>query len=115
MIVTIWSWPIATARRVYSTNAATSEPEEVLAVAEPDDERRVAARADDDAGLVLVHGEQGEGAVAGGRRPAAGCGEVAGLVVLAAEQQAATSVSVSLVEGGAVGEQLVLAVRRSSR
>ncbi len=26
VIVTIWSWPIATARFVYSTNAATSEP-----------------------------------------------------------------------------------------
>ena len=37
--------------------------EEVLAVAEPDDERGVAAGADDDAGLVLVHDQQREGAL----------------------------------------------------
>ena len=37
--------------------------EEVLAVAEADDQRRVAPRADDDAGRVGVHGEQREGAL----------------------------------------------------
>ena len=37
--------------------------EEVLALAQADHERRVAAGADDEPGLVLVHREQGEGAL----------------------------------------------------
>ena len=72
-------------------------PQEVLAVTEADHERRVAARADDEAGLVLVQGEQGERAleaattVAGRRRrrsPAARYSRPS--------STAATSVSVSL-------------------
>ena len=46
-------------------------PEEVLAVAEPDDQRRVEAGADDGVGRVLVDREQGERALAACGRPRA--------------------------------------------
>ena len=45
--------------------------EEVLAVAEADDQRAVAAGADDDARGVRVDGQQGEGAVEAAARPGA--------------------------------------------
>ena len=54
--------------------------EEVLALAQPDHERRVAAGADDDAGTVLVHDEQGEGAVEARDHALHGEGQVAGLL-----------------------------------
>ena len=82
--------------------------EEVLAVAEPDDERRVAAGADDDAGLVAVHGEQGERAVEARHRVAERLAQVAGRPVLPAEQHGG-DLGVGLgLEREALGEQLVL-------
>ena len=51
--------------------AATSRAEEVLALAQPDDERAVAAGADDDAGAVGVHREQGERALEAAARRSA--------------------------------------------
>ena len=60
--------------------------EEVLALAEADDERAVAAGADDGVRLVGVHGEQGEGAVQVGHGLAHGRGQVAGAVEGRAEQ-----------------------------
>ena len=83
--------------------------EEVLALAEADDERAVAAGADDDAGAVGVDGEQGERALepvarrccmASVRSPVAAYSR--------ATRCAATSVSVSLLEGDTGLEQLAL-------
>ena len=71
--------------------------EEVLAVAEADHERRVAAGADDDAGLVLVHREQRERAVEAGDDGAQRLGQVAASRRYSRpSRRAATSVSVSL-------------------
>ena len=83
--------------RVWAMNAATSEAEEVLALSDADDQRRVAAGADDDVRGVGVHGDQGERAV----EPAADLphrlGEVAAGddVDVLASRCATTSVSVS--------------------
>ena len=79
--------------------------EEVLAVAEADDERGVAAGADDDAGLVGVHGEQREGALEAAHDRA----RIASVrspvrVVRAASRCAATSVSVSEWNVDALGD-----------
>ena len=97
-IVTISSWPISIARRVCSTNAATSEPRKFSPSPRPIDERRVAAGADHDAGLVLVHHEQGECALQARDGRAHRLGQVAGLAEGAPTSSAATSVSVSLVK-----------------
>ncbi|BDZ49112.1 hypothetical protein GCM10025867_13530 [Frondihabitans sucicola] len=60
--------------------------EEVLAVAQADHQRRVAASADDDAGLVGVHDEQGEGALEAVHDPSQRLGEVADRAVLAGDE-----------------------------
>ena len=82
--------------------------EEVLALAEPDHERRVAARADDEPGLVLVHREERERALEARDDGAEGRDEIAGAVVLAAEQDGGDLGVGLAAEGEAVGEQLVL-------
>ena len=83
--------------------------EEVLAVAQPDHERGVAARADDDVRLVLVHREQREGALeARDDRPGTPAGRSPVRRYSRPSSTAATSVSVSRLEGESVGEQLVL-------
>ena len=82
--------------------------EEVLAVAEADHERRVAAGADDDAGLVLVHREQRERAVEARRRCAERLAQVAGVPVLVAEQHGGDLGVGLALEREALGEQLVL-------
>ena len=83
--------------------------EEVLALAQPDHERRVAAGADDEAGVVLVHREQGERALEAADDGAERGVEVAaGGLVLAAEQDRG-GLGVGLAaERVAVGEQLGL-------
>ena len=60
--------------------------EEVLTLAEADDERRVAAGADDEAGLVLVHREEREGALEARDDGPERRDEVSGRPVLVAEQ-----------------------------
>ena len=81
--------------------------EEVLAVAEADDQRGVAAGADDDTRLVAVHREEGECAVEAGDGVAEGLAEVAGRPVLPPEEHGG-DLGVGLArEGGAIGEQLV--------
>ena len=60
--------------------------EEVLAVADADDERAVAAGADDDVRCVGVHGDQREGALEAAADRAHRLGQVAGLLVRLAEQ-----------------------------
>ena len=60
--------------------------EEVLAVAQADDERGVAAGAHDDAGAVRVHGQQGERALEPLHDGAHRVGEVAHPVVLATDE-----------------------------
>ena len=82
--------------------------EEVLALAEPDHERRVAARADDEPGLVLVHREERECTLQARDDGAEGLDEVAGAVVLAAEQHGGDLGVGLAAEGEAVGEKLVL-------
>ena len=54
VIVTIWSWPSSSACAGVADERRDVGAEEVLAVAEADDERAVAPGADDDAGLVGV-------------------------------------------------------------
>ena len=82
--------------------------QEVLALAEADDQRRVAAGADHDAGLVAVHGEQGEGAVEARHGGAECLGELADAAVLAAEQHGGDLGVGLALEGVALGEELVL-------
>ena len=82
--------------------------QEVLALAEADDERRVAAGADDDAGLVAVHREEGEGAVEPRHGGAEGLGELADAAVLAPEQHGGDLGVGLALEGVALGEELVL-------
>ena len=60
--------------------------EEVLAFAESDHQRRVAACADDEAGVVLVGGEEGEGSLETVDDGAERGLQVTALGVLAAEQ-----------------------------
>jgi hypothetical protein len=60
--------------------------EEVLALAETDHERRVAAGADDESGLVAVHREERESAVEARDDGAERGDEVAGGLILAAEE-----------------------------
>ncbi len=60
---TTWSWPSSIASRVCAMNAATSRGEEVLAVADADHQRGVAAGADDHVGRVGVHRDQRERAL----------------------------------------------------
>ena len=84
--------------------------EEVLAVTEPDDERGVAACADDDAGAVGVHREQGERALETADHGAHRLGEVAEPVVLAADEHGG-DLGVGLgAELDALGQQLPLQV-----
>ena len=62
-------------------------PEEVLALAEADHQRRIAPRTDDDAGAVLVHREQGERTLETGCHRAERRGEIStGCLVFAPEQ-----------------------------
>jgi hypothetical protein len=61
--------------------------EEVLAVPEADNERRVAAGADDDARAVLVHDEQGESAVEARDHALHGDREVTGLLEHVADHE----------------------------
>ena len=83
--------------------------EEVLALAEPDHERRVAAGADDEAGLVLVHREQREGALEAADDRAERRGEVAVVRAVLATEQHGGDLGVGLAaERVAVGEQLGL-------
>lgn len=72
--------------------------EEVLALAQPDDERGVLAGADDEVGLVLVHGEEGERALEAAHDASERRTQVARLLVFAASRIAAASVSVSLAK-----------------
>ena len=82
--------------------------EEVLAVAEADDEGGVAASADDDARLVLVQGEQGEGSLEAGDDTAERGGEAALSLEVLPAQQLGGDLGVGLaLEGVAVGEQFV--------
>ena len=83
--------------------------EEVLALAEPDHERRVAARADDESRVVLVHREQREGALEAADDGAERGFEVAaGGLVLAAEQDRGRLGVGLAAERVALGEQLGL-------
>ena len=82
--------------------------EEVLAVAEAHDERAVAAGADDDAGAVGVHGEQGEGPLEPLHDVAHRLGEVADPVVLAPDELGG-DLGVGLgAELDALGDELLL-------
>jgi hypothetical protein len=82
--------------------------EEVLALAQPDHERRVATGAHDDTRLVLMQGEQGESAVQA-RHHARECGRqaVSDLVLPAEHLRGHLGVGLA-VEGEAVFEQLLL-------
>ena len=83
--------------------------EEVLALAEPDHERRVAAGADDESGLVLVHREQREGAVEALHDRAERGDEVAAVRPVLAAEQHRGDLGVGLAaERVALGEQLGL-------
>ena len=86
-IVTISSCPISMALLGVLDERGDVRAEEVLALAEPDHERRVAAGADDDAGLVLVHDEQRERALEAGDDALHGDGQVAGLLEDVADQE----------------------------
>jgi hypothetical protein len=59
--------------------------QEILTVTEPNHQRRVSPCANDDARLVLVHGQQGERAIKAGDNAAERLAEVADPLVLAAE------------------------------
>ena len=108
MIVTIWSWPELERAAGVADEGRDVGAEEVLALAEADDERAVAAGADDDAGAVGVHGEQGERALEPVDDVLHGLGEVAGLGVLAGHEVGG-DLGVGLArEGRAVGDELVL-------
>ena len=82
--------------------------EEVLAVAEADHERRVAAGADDEAGLVLVHREERERAFEAAHDRAERRDEIAGCPVLVPEEHR-RDLGVGLgAEGVSEGEQVGL-------
>ncbi len=82
--------------------------EEVLALAEADDERAVAAGADDDARLVGVHGEQRERALEPADHLAHRRREVAGLVERAADELGGDLGVGLAAELDALGEELLL-------
>ncbi len=84
-IVTIWSLPERDRAAGVLDEGGDVRAEEVLAVAESDHERGVAAGAHDDTGRILVQHEQGEGAVQPVDDAAEGLGEVAGVLVLLAD------------------------------
>ena len=109
VMVTTWSWPSSTASRVCPMNAATSEPRKFSPSPSPTTSGELRRAADDDAGRVRVHGEQGEGAVEPARdaRASRRAGRPRSAYA-AASRCAATSVSVSLVNSTPVAEQLAL-------
>ena len=82
--------------------------EEVLALAEADHERRVAASADDDAGLVGVHGEEREGALEPVDDGEHRRGQVVGLLVGLADEQCGDLGVGLAVELGAARRELRL-------
>ena len=109
VIATISSWPIASALAGVLDERGDVGAEEVLALAEADHERRVAAGADDEAGLVLVHREQREGAVEALDDRAERGGEVVAVRAVLAAEQHRGDLGVGLAaEGVALGEQLGL-------
>jgi len=80
--------------------------QEVFPVTKTDNQGRVAASADDNAGLVLVDDEKGEGAVQAGDHLLEGLGDILGLLVgLANQKRGDLGVGVAR-EDGALGEQL---------
>ena len=82
--------------------------EEVLSVAQADDEGRIAASADNHAGLILVHGKQSEGTHKTCNDSAQCLSEVSALLVFAPDKEC-RHLGVSLAsEGRALGQQFVL-------
>ena len=108
VMVTIWSWPELERLAGVRDEGRDVGAEEVLAVAEADHQRGVAAGADDHVGVVGVHGEQRERALEAAADRAHGVGQVAEVGVGLPTRCAATSVSVSERELDALGQQLGL-------